>query len=54
MSQGSDGSPVQLLDPATCDDILADFRGADGRLPNFDSKPGTPPPALEAEVAREE
>jgi len=48
MSQGSDGSPVQFLDPATCDDILANLRGADGILPNFDSEPGTPPPTLEA------
>jgi len=51
MSQGSEGSPVQFLDPATCDDILADLRRADGSLPTFDSKLGTPPLALEAEVA---
>jgi len=51
MSQGSEGSSVLFFDPATCDDNLADLRGADGRLPTFDSEPGTPPPALEAEVA---
>jgi len=50
MSQGSKGSPVLFLDPATCDDILADLRGKDRRLPMFsDSKPGSPPPTMEAE-----
>jgi len=53
MSQGS-GSPVTFLDPKTCDDILKDIRGADSTLPDFDSVesgPGSPPPALEVEVA---
>jgi len=54
MSQGSDGSPVQFLNRATCNDILVDLRGVDGRLPTFDSERGTPPPALVAEVARGE
>jgi len=50
MSQGSEGSLVLFLDPAACDDILADLRGKEGRLPTFsDSEPGTPPPTLEAE-----
>jgi len=51
MSQGSEGSPVLFLDPAACDDILADLRGADEHLPSFsdDSEPGTPSPTLEAE-----
>jgi len=52
MSQGSDGSLVQFLDPATCDVILNDLRHADGSFPNFDSSdPGSPVPVLEAEVA---
>jgi len=51
MSQGSAGSPVLFLDPAACEDILADLRGEDGRLPTFsDSDPISPPPMLEAEV----
>jgi len=56
MSQGSEGSPVLFLDPAACDDILADLRGADGRLPSFsdDSEPGIPPPTLEAEETHSE
>jgi len=49
MSQGSEGSPVFFLDPAACDEILADFRGEDGSLPTFDSERGSPPPTLEAE-----
>jgi len=52
MSQGS-GSPINLLDPETCDGILQDLRGADGQLPDFGSvgsEPGSPPPALELEV----
>jgi len=56
MSQRS-GSPVALLDAEACDNILQDLRGADGKLPDFDSvesDPGSPPPALEAEVARGE
>jgi len=53
MSQGSEELQVHFLDPATCDDILADLRGADGSLPNFESDPGTPPPELEAVVACE-
>jgi len=32
MSQGSGGSPVNFLDPETCDDILKDLRRADGFL----------------------
>jgi len=52
-SQGS-GSPVAFIDAATCDHLLQDLRGADGQLPDFNSigsEPGSPPPALEAEVA---
>jgi len=52
-SQGS-GSPVTFLDAITCDDILADIQRPDGTLPDFGSipsEPGSPPPALEAEVA---
>jgi len=55
MSQGSEGSPVLFLDPAACDDTLADLRGESGRLPTFsDSEPGSPPPTLEAEEAHGE
>jgi len=55
MSQGSEGSPILFFDPAACDDILADLRGEDGRLPTFsDSKPGSPPPTLEAEETHSE
>jgi len=55
MSQGSDGSPVNFLDPATCDDILHNLRHADGSFPTFDSSdPGSPPPTLESEVAHGE
>jgi len=50
MSQGS-GSPVNFLDPETCDDILKDLRREDGMVPDFESNPGSPPPTLEAEVA---
>jgi len=55
-SQGS-GSPVAFMDSTTCDNILADLRGADRQLPDFDSlgsEPRSPPPALEAEVAHGE
>jgi len=51
MSHGSGGSPVNFLDPDTCDDILQGLGREEGTLPNFDSDPDTPPPALEAEVA---
>jgi len=47
--------PFTLLDPNTCDDILAAIRGPDGTLPDFGSipsAPGSPPPELEAEVAQ--
>jgi len=50
MSQGS-GSPVNLIDNETCDEIPQGLRGADGQLPSFNSNLGSPPPALEAEVA---
>jgi len=50
MSQGS-GSPVNLIDNETCEEILQGLRGADRQLPSFGSDFGTPPPALEAEVA---
>jgi len=53
MSQGS-GSPVTFFAPETCEDILKDLRGTDGTLPDFNSvasDPGSPPPALEVEVA---
>jgi len=56
MSQGS-GSPISFLNPETCDTILQDLRGADGKLLDFDSvesDPGSPLPALKAEVARGE
>jgi len=55
-SQGS-GSLVAFMDAETCDNIVADLRGADRQLPDFDSigsEPGSPPPALEAEVAHGE
>jgi len=49
MSQGSGGSPVNFLDPATCDAILDGLRDRDGRMPNFSvSPPGTPLPFLPA------
>jgi len=55
MSQGSIGSPVLFLDPAACEDILADLRGEDGCLPTFsESDPGSPPPTLEAAEAHGE
>jgi len=44
MSLGSGGSPVNFLDPETCDDILKDLRREGGTLPNFDSDPDTHPP----------
>jgi len=52
MSQGSGHiSPVLFLDPAACEDILADLRDVDGLLPSFsDSDPGSPPPLGESEV----
>jgi len=56
MSQGS-GSPVAILDAETCKNILQDLRGADGKLPDFNSvgsDPRSPLPALEAEVAHGE
>jgi len=56
MSQGS-GSPINLLDPETCDGILQDLRRANGQLPDFHSvgsKPGSPPPALELEMTHGE
>jgi len=56
MSQGF-GSPVNFLDAETCDTLLQDIRGADGKLPDFDSiesDPGSSPPALKAEVAHGE
>jgi len=39
MSQGSGspGSPVAFFDAETCDNILQYLRGADGKLPDFDS-----------------
>jgi len=56
-SRGADsqtsGSPLTFLDPASCDNILADIRQPDGTLPDFGSipsEPGTPPPELEREV----
>jgi len=56
MSQGS-GSPINLLDPETCDRNLQYLRGADGQLPDFDSvgsEPGSPPSTLELEVTHGE
>jgi len=41
MSQGS-GSPVNLIENETCDEILQGLRGADGQLPSFGSDPGSP------------
>jgi len=52
-SQGYE-SPVLFMDAATCDGLIQDLRGDDGQLPDFNSigsEPGSPPPALEAEVA---
>jgi len=51
MSQGSGGSPVNLLDPDTCDKILQGLRREDGTLPSFDSDSDTSTPVLEAAVA---
>jgi len=43
MSQGSHGSPVNFLDPATCDAILEGLRDTVGSLPDFTGGPtGTP------------
>jgi len=53
MSKGS-GSPVAFLDAETCDQLIQDLRGVEGQLPDFasvGSDPGSPPPALKAEVA---
>jgi len=50
MSQGSGGSPVHFLDTATCNAILEGLRDTDGHMPDFDSAPCTPPPALPLEV----
>jgi len=53
MSQGSGGSPVNFLDPGTCEDILDGLQDTDGHMPAFDgSPPVTPPPFLEREVGR--
>jgi len=53
MSQGSSGSPVNFLDPATCEAILDGLRDTDGHMPEFAvSPPGTPPPQLELERTR--
>jgi len=56
MSQGS-GSPVAIFDAETCDQLIQNLRGVDGKLPDFESAgsdPGSPPLALEAEVAHGE
>jgi len=53
LSQGSDGSPVNFFDPATCEAILHGLRDRDGRMPTF-SPPGTPPPALDTEMSTRE
>jgi len=56
MSQGS-GSLVAFFDAEICDQLIQDLRGVDGKLPEFDSvgsDPGSPPLALEAEVAHGE
>jgi len=51
MSQGSGGSPVNFLDPATCEAILDGLWDADERMPAFAvSPPGTPPPLLLLEM----
>jgi len=51
MSQASGGSPVNFLDPATCDAILEGLRDQVNCLPDFNvSPPGTPPPYLPLEV----
>jgi len=52
MSQGSGGSPVNFMDPATGDAILNGLRDADGHMSDFNSAPGTPPPSLDLEVTR--
>jgi len=44
MSQGSGESPVNFLDPATCDAILEGLRDQERYIPDFTvSPPGTPP-----------
>jgi len=48
------GPPVNLIYSDTCHEILQGLRGADSQLSSFDSDPGSPPPALEAEVAHGE
>jgi len=56
MSQGS-GSPVAFFDAETCDMLIQDLRGVDGKIPDFasvGSHPGSPSAALEAEVAHGE
>jgi len=51
-SQGSGGSPVDFLDPATCEAILNGLYDTDGRIPEFsEGPPGTPPQSLPLEVA---
>jgi len=50
MSQGSGGSPVNFLDPATWEAILDGLRDTDGHMPDFDNAPGTPPPSLPLEM----
>jgi len=48
---------VAFFDAETCDQLIQDLRGVDGKLPDFESvgsDPGSPPPALEAEVAHGE
>jgi len=53
MSLGSGKSPIDFLDPATCDAILEGLRDTEGSLPDFTGgPPGTPPPALSREVTK--
>jgi len=50
MSQGSDGSAVNLIENDTCNEIFQGLKGADGSLPNFERDAGRPAPELEAAV----
>jgi len=51
-SQGSGGSPINFLDPATCDAILEGLRDQEGCIPDFAvSPPGTPPPDLPLKIS---
>jgi len=53
MSQGSGVSPVNFLDPATCDAILEGLRDQAGCIPDFAvSPPGILLPDLPLEISK--